>query len=310
MKQSEYLKSEKHKAQFDLARIKASEACKFARLQRIDEYNKNPRKCVFCDTPIPYGESKSKKFCGSSCSAQYSNKLKVDPGKQIKEGQERGKKNKICECCGAAYLGFTYQKYCSEKCPNKKPEKKCRSLEKKCRSLGLCPIDKKPEKKRKTYQNICKICKCEFNASQKKVKTCSKECNRLLLREIQLSLIENGTHKGWKSRSEPSYPEKFFMRVLKENGINYEFEKKVGPYFIDFAIGNFALEIDGAQHECPDRKESDLRKDEYLTKNGYSVNRIKWHKLTGKENSNELMRQKISLFLEKLNEYKQTTISI
>lgn len=283
MKQSEYLKSEKHKAQFDLARIKASEACKFARLQRIDEYNKNPRKCVFCDTPIPYGESK--KFCGSSCGAKYSNKHRANPGKQIKEGQERGKKNKICECCGANYLGFTYQKYCCEKCFKKGYQ-------------------------RKPYENTCKICKCEFNASQKKVKTCSKECNSLLLREIQLSLIENGTHKGWKSRSEPSYPEKFFMKVLKENGINYEFEKKVGPYFIDFAIGNFALEIDGGQHECPDRKESDTRKDDYLAKNGYTVHRIKWHKLTGKENSNELMRQKISLFLEKLNEYKQTTISI
>lgn len=301
MKQSEYLKSEKHKAQFDLARIKASEACKFARLQRIDEYNKNPRKCVFCDTPIPYGESKSKKFCGSSCAAQYNNKLKVDPGKQIKEGQERGKKNKVCECCGTNYLGFTYQKYCSESCINKRPSKKSR--------IESC-INKRPSKKSKTSRNICKICKCEFNASQKKVKTCSKECNSRLLREIQLSLIENGTHKGWKSRSEPSYPEKFFMRVLKENGINYEFEKKVGPYFIDFAIGNFALEIDGAQHECQDRKESDARKDDYLTKNGYTVHRIKWHKLTGKENSNELMRQKISLFLEKLNKYKQTTISI
>jgi len=309
MKQSEYLKSEKHKAQFDSARVAANEACRLARLHRIEEYNKNPRKCLQCNLPIPYGESKSKKFCNSSCAAKCSNKLKVDPGRSIKNGQERGKKNKICECCGANYLGFTYQKYCCEKCPvRRSPNKICGNRpSRKTSPVKICG-EKLPSNK--TCENICQICKCTFNARKKTVKTCSKECNRLLLRGIQLSLIENGTHKGWKSRSEPSYPEKFFMKVLKENGINYEFEKKVGPYFIDFAIGNFALEIDGAQHECPDRKESDLRKDEYLTKNGYTVHRIKWHKLTGKENSNELMRQKISLFLEKLNEYKQTTISI
>ena len=285
MKQSEYLKSEKHKAQFDSARVAANEACRLARLHRIEEYNKNPRKCLLCNSPIPYGESKHKKFCNRSCAAKYNNKLKIDPGKCIKNGKEKSKNNKICECCGTNYLGYTYQMYCSEKC-----------------------YDNRPSKNNKVYKNTCQICKCEFDARQEKVKTCSKECYSQLLRNAQLQKLKDGTHKGWKSRSEPSYPEKFFMQVLKENGIDYEFEKKVGPYFIDFAIGNFALEIDGGQHECPDRKESDVRKDDYLTKNGYTVHRIKWHKLTGKENSNELMRQKIAFFLEKLNEHKQTII--
>ena len=40
-----------------------------------EEYNKNPKKCLNCDSSLIY-EKKYNKFCGSSCSAIYNNKIR------------------------------------------------------------------------------------------------------------------------------------------------------------------------------------------------------------------------------------------
>lgn len=48
--------------------------------ERIDEYNKNPKLCLYCGKPIlaPYNkklrETKIKKFCNQSCAAKHNNK--------------------------------------------------------------------------------------------------------------------------------------------------------------------------------------------------------------------------------------------
>ena len=34
-----------------------------------------------------------------------------------------------------------------------------------------------------------------------------------------LEKVKNGTHKGWQSRNITSYPEKFFISVLKNNNL-------------------------------------------------------------------------------------------
>lgn len=44
--------------------------------QRIIEYNKNPKRCLYCNTPISY-ERKYAKFCNSSCSAKYNNSRRI-----------------------------------------------------------------------------------------------------------------------------------------------------------------------------------------------------------------------------------------
>ena len=36
--------------------------------------------------------------------------------------------------------------------------------------------------------------------------------------------IKNGLHKGWQSRNIISYPEKFFIEVLKNNGLEKEYK--------------------------------------------------------------------------------------
>lgn len=85
-----------------------------------------------------------------------------------------------------------------------------------------------------------------------------------------------------KSRwnNEPSYPEKFFMKVIENefNDKKHEREYNVGKYSIDFAWidKKLAIEIDGAQHKKEEYRERDAKKDKLLIENGWKVLRIDW----------------------------------
>lgn len=117
---------------------------------------------------------------------------------------------------------------------------------------------------------------------------CSKTClsidpvYRKKLSDAMQIRIKNGTHKGWAKRSnlKPSYPEKYIINLLEElNIVNFTRELKVNKWFIDFAFNNkVALEIDGKQHEFPERKTSDETKDLHLISQGWKVIRLKWKK--------------------------------
>ena len=81
--------------------------------------------------------------------------------------------------------------------------------------------------------------------------------------------------------NEPSYPEKFFMEVIKNEfeDKNYQKEYPVGIYSLDFAWieKKKAIEIDGEQHQrFEEYRERDKRKDMYLTKEGWKILRIVW----------------------------------
>ena len=123
------------------------------------------------------------------------------------------------------------------------------------------------------------------------------------IRQSQLRLIANGTHKGWKSRNIKSYAEKFFERVLNNNRISYERERYVGKYFLDFVVGNIDLEIDGKQHQYAERKQSDYVRDDYLRSQGYFVYRIRWNEINSSDGK-EMMKGKIELFLDFLDTYE------
>lgn len=81
--------------------------------------------------------------------------------------------------------------------------------------------------------------------------------------------------------NEPSYPEKFFMKVIDNEFINknYVREKPFGRFSLDFAWIELkrCIEIDGKQHET-DKKQKirDVAKDNLLHENGWKVLRIKW----------------------------------
>jgi len=138
-----------------------------------------------------------------------------------------------------------------------------------------------------------------------KAKMCSDECVKKSssnkLSESIRNRIEKGQHKGWQSRKVVSYPEKFFIEVLKNNNLSYEFNYPINKrqilgvdepynYFIDFYFPDekIALEIDGSQHRY--RTDHDTLRDSRLSKVGIQVYRIKWKSIntnSGKKYINE-----------------------
>jgi very-short-patch-repair endonuclease len=141
--------------------------------------------------------------------------------------------------------------------------------------------------KKKTKYGKCKEC---YVKDDQYKKLCSERMKKR---------VEDGIHSGWKVRSKnnPSYPEQFFMKVLDNNDIEYEFELPSCGFFIDFAIGNIALEIDGKQHLEEDRKERDRRKDKALEKEGWLVYRIPWKSINSKSGK-QYIKEEIEKFLD------------
>jgi very-short-patch-repair endonuclease len=81
--------------------------------------------------------------------------------------------------------------------------------------------------------------------------------------------------------------------LLKNNiikGKDYETEYKQNKWFIDFAFVNdkIAIEIDGKQHNLPERQKIDAEKDAWLTQNGWAVYRLAWKNPT-KETRKQLL---------------------
>ncbi len=69
-----------------------------------NEYELNPKFCLFCGEKIPY-ESRRGKFCNKSCSASYNN-----------QGVSRHSKNsRVCSCGNAKLLQNTYCSECAQK---------------------------------------------------------------------------------------------------------------------------------------------------------------------------------------------------
>lgn len=73
MKDTDYYKSGQHEKNYTSARKKASQAHRDAKTRRIEDYNKNPKLCACCQSPIDYMRRKNK-YCSKSCSAKVNNK--------------------------------------------------------------------------------------------------------------------------------------------------------------------------------------------------------------------------------------------
>lgn len=117
-------------------------------------------------------------------------------------------------------------------------------------------------------------------------------------------MYKTGTFKGWQSRNITSYPEQFWMNVLKNNNISFEREKHVGKYFLDFVISIndklIDLEIDGKQHKYQDRLESDCIRDKFLKSEGYIIYRIDWNEINS-DRGKKLIKDKINEFIDFVN---------
>ena len=164
----------------------------------------------------------------------------------------------------------------------------------KAKELGLPKPEKSLELRKKLSERMKKDNPMKNESSRKKVS------------ETMKRLAKEGKLKGWLSRNVSSYPERFWMRVLDNNGIPYKREVLViwgdprrERYFLDFFIEKngiyIDLEIDGGQHEKT--KEKDSFRDEKLKELNYLVYRVKWNEINS-ENGKLLMKEKIEKFLE------------
>lgn len=127
-------------------------------------------------------------------------------------------------------------------------------------------------------------------ATKKKLKEIAK--NRVKISEDTKKKISTSLKKAhaegraWnigKSRwnNEPSYPEKFFSKVIENEFQDKEYSREyaVGKYSIDFAWyqKKLAIEIDGDQHQrFQEYIERDAKKDALLISEGWEILRIKW----------------------------------
>ena len=113
----------------------------------------------------------------------------------------------------------------------------------------------------------------------------SEEHRKSISKGMKRAHSEGRAHNIGQSRwnNEMSYPEKFFKQVIENEFLDKNFiqEYNVSIFSIDFAWVDkkLAIEIDGEQHEKPDYKARDKRKDTKLKSEGWKVLRIKWKDL-------------------------------
>lgn len=216
------------------------------------------------------------------------------------------KKEKITCSCKCSNVYFSDRRH-TEDSKNKTRE----SIRKYLLSIGKQINRKQQSGKRSVtiYKIICKVCGEEKETTKKTQLFCSNKCaaeyrkndpiyKQHLIEGVRRG-VKEGRHKGWTSRNILSYPEKFFITVLNNNGIKFVANKPFVSYFLDFAIEDkmIDLEIDGKQHKYPERAKSDVERDAVLTTNGWKVYRIEWNSINA-EQGKMVMKEKIDNFLK------------
>lgn len=245
------------------------------------DYELNPKYCEYCGKKLPF-KKRFAKCCNQSCGSALGNKKKGPRSEETKQ--------KISKTFSE---GIKYHKYVL------------------ANQYGIYKYG--IENIKIPHKVICEYCGSEFETLTG-TKYCSNECkiqgrNKKISESIK-ERIKNGTFKGWTTRNVLSYPEKFWIEVLKNNNIEYisnkpiKQENNISNYFLDFYIEHngrkIDLEIDGKQHLLEDRKEHDKVRDEYIKSKGIEVYRIPWNEINS-ENGKQLMKEKIDKFLEFYN---------
>lgn len=207
-----------------------------------------------------------------------------------------------CENCGnimTEYYGSG--RFCSDYCAHSWTAKK------QMENGGLFSKEYWTQEIREEHSKLMKKIMSNPEIKQKiseteKGRTLSDEAKQKISDKVKTSYAD-GRNKGWTTRkNQESYAEQFWKNVLENNNIEFQQEVKIdkpgsGCYFIDFLLpGNIDLEIDGKQHTYLNRIESDEKRDEFLTSNGYVVYRIPWNEINS-ETGKQLMKDKIDKFL-------------
>ena len=84
-----------------LSSIKAIENGTYERqkLQRREEYAKNPKRCLECSSVIPFEKRIKYRFCNNSCAAKFNGKLRIPKGRCKKCGNPCFQPLKHCPKC-------------------------------------------------------------------------------------------------------------------------------------------------------------------------------------------------------------------
>jgi endogenous inhibitor of DNA gyrase (YacG/DUF329 family) len=253
----------------------------------VSHWAKKKKYCPQCGLVV---SKKDNRFCNSKCSATYNNLQRQPMSVEQKEKISNGMRN---------YFEQTKTKIITR------------------------PIIKRIYKDRR---HTCLQCGNDLTLSQQRGYNlfCSNHCAavyRMNDPKIKAKVIAtikqkiaNGTHKGWQVRPQMSYPELFFKKVFEEQGlidkcrINDPINKRdlglndYNNYFLDFHFfyHKLDLEIDGKQHQQPDRIIHDKERDSVLIANGYDVYRIKWRSINT-ENGKKYIENEINKFIEYYN---------
>ncbi len=250
-------------------------------------------------------------------------------------------KSYICESCGKIFTkdwrkcSGDAPRFCSRACSNRRhhSEETKRKISGSVKSLHPKPSKRSLHREgqlrksacldcgtiiylKVSEDSYCPSCKSEHPENRHNVYTSDgkkivAENTRRKLSVISKNLVATGKHKGWKSRLISSFAENYWMGVLSNNGISYEFNKPISKsslglndasfYFLDFALpGKVDLEIDGKQHSYPERMESDMKRDKLLSDAGWKVYRIPWKNIN-KESGKIEMENEIRNFLNWYN---------
>lgn len=131
-----------------------------------------------------------------------------------------------------------------------------------------------------------RYCKLNPNADRRVGHSHSEETKKRLSEILKKAHAEGRAHNIGECRwnNEPSYPEKWFMKVLKnefglEKDKDYKMEFSFHRFSLDFAWPNekICIEIDGEQHErFQEQKKRDIEKDRLLKEEGWIELRKSW----------------------------------
>lgn len=149
----------------------------------------------------------------------------------------------------------------------------------KAKELGL----EKPKCSELTKEKISQAIRGDKNPSKR------QEVREKISASMKKAHSEGRAHNIGKCRrnNEPSYPEKWFMKVLKnefglEKDKDYRMELPFHRFSLDFAWPDkkICIEIDGEQHErFQEQKNRDIEKDRLLKEEGWLEIRKSWKEI-------------------------------
>lgn len=239
---------------------------------KIKDYLLNPNYCLNCNNILPF-DKKNFKFCGSSCSASFTNLNRPSRSEESRQKTRTAlqlyrSKNKTPKPVKNVTLKKSTIQFCKcKKCQKPFVWNNVTRGSKSFCSLECLSIN--------TKECQCKFCSKQFiwnNTDKGSLNFCSPECLSNYRSKIATDRLKNTKSRGNYGRGKKSFLENSFEQWLNSYSIifdtevkfyNYELNKN---YFVDFYFPflNLVIELDGSQHLKT--IEEDKIRDEYLTR--------------------------------------------